>query len=315
MPAQDMSITAQWQVNQYTITFKESNGKIIERITQDYGTEVVAPTPTKEGYTFVGWNKEVPATMPAEDISITALWEVNQYTITFDSNGGADIPAITQDYGTPITAPAEPTREGYTFLGWDTEIPATMPASDLTITAQWQVNQYRVTFISEGEELMSVMLDYGTTITPPQDPEREGHTFLGWTPEVDATVPAHDVTYKAQFEVNYYAITYYVNGEAIYQEYLEYGEKIDPYMPVLSEGETFSGWDIEIPETMPAQNLNVYGTINKVDAITDVLADGKTELKVYTLDGKFLTVLKHKRDLNKLNQGIYIINGVKVYVP
>jgi hypothetical protein len=106
-----------------------------------------------------------------------------------------------------------------------------------------------------------------------------------------------------------------VNGEAIFQQSLEYGEKIVPYMPVLSEGETFSGWDIEIPETMPAQNLNVYGTINKVDAITDVLADGKTELKVYTLDGKFLTVLKHKRDLNKLNQGIYIINGVKVYVP
>ncbi|MBO5703965.1 MAG: InlB B-repeat-containing protein [Bacteroidaceae bacterium] len=315
MPAQDMSITAQWQVNQYTITVRVSNGKVIERITLDYGTTIVAPTPTKEGYTFVGWNKEVPATMPAEDMSITALWEVNQYTITFDSNGGTDIPAITQDYGTPITAPAEPTREGYTFLGWDTEIPATMPASNLTITAQWQVNQYRVTFISEGEELMSVMLDYGTTITPPQDPEREGHTFLGWSPEVDATVPAHDVTYEAQFEVNIYTIIYYVNGEAILSESLAYGDKIKPYEPALGEGETFSGWDIEIPETMPAQNLNVYGTINKVDAITDVLADGKTELKVYTLDGKFLTVLKHKRDLNKLNQGIYIINGVKVYVP
>ena len=76
--------------------------------------------------------------MPAENMTITAKWKVNQYTITFDSNGGSEIAPITQDYGTAITAPADPTREGYTFIGWDKAIPATMPAEDLTITAQWR---------------------------------------------------------------------------------------------------------------------------------------------------------------------------------
>ena len=139
MPAENMTVTAKWKVNQYTITFDTNGGSEITPITQDYGTAITAPaSPTREGYTFIGWDKAIPATMPAENMTITAKWKVNQYTITFDSNGGSEIAPITQDYGTAITAPADPTREGYTFIGWDKAIPATMPAEDLTITAQWK---------------------------------------------------------------------------------------------------------------------------------------------------------------------------------
>ena len=76
--------------------------------------------------------------MPAENMTVTAQWEINQYTITFDTAGGSEIAPITQDYGTAITAPADPTREGYTFMGWDKEIPTTMPAKNITITAKWK---------------------------------------------------------------------------------------------------------------------------------------------------------------------------------
>ena len=130
---------AKWEINQYTVTVKPENGEADITITQDYGTAIAAPAdPTREGYTFTGWDRDIPATMPAENMTITAKWKVNQYTITFDSNGGSEIAPITQDYGTAITAPADPTREGYTFIGWDKAIPATMPAEDLTITAQWR---------------------------------------------------------------------------------------------------------------------------------------------------------------------------------
>ena len=128
-----------WNTNKYTITFDTNGGSEIAPITQDYGTEITAPdNPTRKGYTFKGWDKEIPKTMPAENITVKAQWGINQYTITFDTNGGSEIAPITQDYGTEITAPDKPTRKGYTFKGWDKEIPKTMPAENITITARWK---------------------------------------------------------------------------------------------------------------------------------------------------------------------------------
>ena len=140
--ATDLTLTAKWQLNRYTITFDTAGGSEAPFITQDYGTAITAPAnPTKTGYTFTGWDKTIPTTMPAENMTITARWQVNQYTITFKpENGGQDI-VIKQDYGTAITAPAAPTKTGYTFAGWDREIPTTMPAGDMTITARWTENR------------------------------------------------------------------------------------------------------------------------------------------------------------------------------
>lgn len=135
----NITLYAKWAANTYTITFDTAGGSEIAPITQDYGTVITAPeAPTREGYTFIGWDKEIPTTMPAENMTVTAQWEINQYTITFDTAGGSEITPITQDYDTAITAPADPTREGYTFIGWDTEIPTTMPAENITLKARWK---------------------------------------------------------------------------------------------------------------------------------------------------------------------------------
>ena len=140
--ATDLTLTAKWQINRYTITFDTAGGSEVPSITQDYGTAITPPAaPPRTGYTFAGWDKTIPTTMPAEDMTITARWTVNQYTITFKpENGGQDI-VIKQDYGTAITAPANPTKTGYTFAGWDKTIPTTMPAGDMTITARWTENR------------------------------------------------------------------------------------------------------------------------------------------------------------------------------
>ena len=199
-----LPLTAKWQLNQYTITFDTAGGSEVAPITQDYGTTITAPAnPAKTGYTFAGWDREIPTTMPAGDMTITARWQVNQYTITFKpENGGQDI-VIKQDYGTAITAPANPTKTGYTFAGWNREIPTAMPAGDMTITAQWQLNRYTITFdTAGGSEVPSITQDYGTAITPPAAPTRTGYTFAGWDKTIPATMPAGDMTITARWTEN-----------------------------------------------------------------------------------------------------------------
>ena len=202
MPAENITVTAQWEINRYTITFDTAGGSEIAPITQDYGTNITAPAnPTRKGYTFKGWDKEIPETMPAENITVKAQWEINQYTIAFDTNGGSEIAPITQDYSTEITAPDNPTRKGYTFKGWDKEIPETMPAENMTITAQWEINRYTITFdTSGGSEIAPITQDYGTNITAPADPTREGYTFIGWDKAIPTTMPAENITVTAQWK-------------------------------------------------------------------------------------------------------------------
>ena len=251
---------AKWEINQYTITFDTNGGSEIAPITQDYGTEITAPAdPTRKGYTFKGWDKEIPETMPAENITVKAQWGINQYTITFDTNGGSEIAPITQDYGTEITAPADPTRKGYTFKGWDKEIPETMPADNITVKAQWEINQYTITFDTNGgSEIAPITQDYGTEITAPADPTRKGYTFKGWDKEIPETMPAENITVKAQWEINQYTITFDTNGGSeIAPITQDYGTEITVPDNPTRKGYTFKGWDKEIPETMPAENLTI----------------------------------------------------------
>ena len=287
MPAENITVKAQWEINQYTITFDTNGGSEIAPITQDYGTEITAPdNPTRKGYTFKGWDKEIPKTMPAENITLKAQWEINQYTITFDTNGGSEIAPITQDYGTEITAPANPTRKGYTFKGWDKEIPKTMPAENITLKAQWEINQYTITFDTNGgSEIAPITQDYGTEITAPDKPTRKGYTFKGWDKEIPETMPAENITVKAQWKINQYTIAFDTNGGSeIAPITQDYGTEITVPDNPTRKGYTFRGWDKEIPKTMPAENITVKAQweINQYTITFDT--NGGSEIAPITQD-------------------------------
>ena len=277
---------AKWEINQYTVTVKPENGKADIIITQDYGTPITAPTLTREGYTFKGWDKEIPETMPADNITVKAQWEINQYTIAFDTNGGSEIAPITQDYGTEITAPDNPTRKGYTFKGWDKEIPKTMPAENMTVKAQWEINQYTIAFDTNGgSEIAPITQDYGTEITAPDNPTRKGYTFKGWDKEIPETMPAENITVKAQWEINQYTITFDTNGGSeIAPITQDYGTEITAPDNPTRKGYTFKGWDKEIPETMPAENITVKAQweINQYTITFDT--NGGSEIAPITQD-------------------------------
>ncbi len=190
------------------VTYKDGDSEYAKQVLPS-GTLATRPDApaTTPGCTFGGWNKadgtawDYASDKVTDNITLYAKWAANTYTITFDTAGGSEIAPITQDYGTVITAPEAPTREGYTFIGWDKEIPTTMPTENMTVTAQWEINQYTITFdTSGGSEIAPITRDYGTAITAPADPTREGYTFMGWDREIPTTMPAENITLKARWK-------------------------------------------------------------------------------------------------------------------
>ena len=216
--ADTIKCSAKWIADTYTVTFDSTGGSEVTTKTIDvlYGEQLGdMPVPIRTGYFFRGWydapvegkcygNSDGKGTSwydKTENCTLYAQWVINRYTITFDTAGGSEITPITQDYDTAITAPADPTREGYTFIGWDKAIPTTMPAENMTVTAQWEINQYTITFdTAGGSEIAPITQDYGTAITAPADPTREGYTFIGWDKAIPTTMPAENMTVTAQWK-------------------------------------------------------------------------------------------------------------------
>ena len=260
----------------FRIVFDTDGGSKVSPIEQDFGTVVVAPAdPTKVGYTFAGWDKSIPATMPAENITITAKWDVRTYEITWDIDG--DLTGQGVEYGAIISIPEDPIKVGHTFLGWylgDSKyVFSTMPAENLTLVAKWSVNDYSVIWDIDGHQIQH-HYNYGDEIIALDDPEKVGHTFVGWDSEIPITMPAESLIIHATWIVNQYTITFDTVGgsvvDAITQDYNS--AVIAPADPT-KVGHTFVGWDKAIPETMPAENItitakwavNSYSLIYSVD--------------------------------------------------
>ncbi len=238
----------------YTITFDSAGGTPVANITQAFGSTITAPAdPTKDGYTFAGWSPAVPSTMPLNGAALTAQWTANEYTITFDSAGGSAVASITQAFGTDVTAPADPTRDGYTFAGWNPAVPSTMPLNGAALSAQWTTNEYTITFDSAGgSAVASITQAFGSTITAPADPTKDGYTFAGWSPAVPSTMPLNGAALSAQWTANEYTITFdSAGGSAVASITQAFGTDVTAPADPTKDGYTFAGWNPAVPAKMP----------------------------------------------------------------
>ena len=244
----------------YTLNYMVDDNEYVSYSIIEGESITPQPIPFKEGYTFSGWS-EIPETMPASDLTITGTFVPNKYKLTYFVDGG-EYKSSEVEFGSAINAEENPTKEGYTFSGWS-EIPETMPASDVAITGSFTINKYKLTYTLDGEEYKTAEVDYGTALTPEEAPVKEGYTFSGWS-EIPETMPANDVTVTGTFTVNKYKLTYMVDGEKYKASEVDYGTAITAEDVPTKEGYTFSGWS-EIPSTMPAEDVTITGsfTVNK----------------------------------------------------
>ncbi len=260
MPANNVSVTAQWSINKYTVNFESNGGSAVTAATYNFATPVTAPTvPTRTGYTFAGWSPTLPAMMPANNVSVTAQWTINQYTVSFDSNGGTAVSGALYNYASPVAVPATPTRDGYTFAGWSPALPATMPANNVSVTAQWTINQYSVNFESNGgSAVAATTYNFAAPVTAPTVPTRTGYTFAGWSPALPATMPAANVSVTAQWTINQYTLSFDSNGGSTVSgiTYNYAAPVATPAVPTR-DGYSFDGWSPALPATMPAQDVKV----------------------------------------------------------
>ena len=195
MPAHDVTVTGTFSINKYKLTYIVNNAEY-KSYEVEYGATITPePAPTKEGYTFSGWS-EIPATMPAHDVTVTGSYSINSYTLTYMVDG-TEYKTISIEYGSSITAETAPTKEGYTFSGWS-EIPATMPAHDVTVTGTFSINSYKVTFMYGDNVLTTIEVKYGEKIEQPTSLNSERYTLIEWL-NVPETMPAQDITIYADY--------------------------------------------------------------------------------------------------------------------
>jgi uncharacterized repeat protein (TIGR02543 family) len=294
--ARDLILYAQWAPNR-TVTFYPNGGSgIMSPQVTGVTTPLTLNAFTRTGYTFAGWDTSSAGTSVVytnganypftANANLYAVWTINQYTISFEENGGSTVANITQNYNTVVTKPTDPTKEGHTFGGWYSDAGlntaysfTTMPDANITIYAKWTINTYTVTFDPQNGDATSTQdVDFGDLVTEPTAPVKDGYTFAGWFDAAiggtqwdfaNDTMGAGDMTLYGQWTLNTYTVTFDPqNGEATFTQDVDFGNLVtEPTAPV-KDGYTFAGWFDAATggtqwdfanDTMGAGDMTLYG--------------------------------------------------------
>ena len=298
---------AKWELINYTITFDSMGGSLVDEISKPYGETIVQPvTPTKEGYTFVGWfeeatlrNEYIFSTMPASDFTLYAKWQINTYTLTFVTNCGTPNIVETQAFGTEINFPTLE-KVGYSLTAWCTDnllediyLQTTTPASNITLYAKWEKNTYSIYLITNpfsnpniNITIPAITAKYGDTISEPTAPTVEGFEFDGWYTSTKyntkfnfTTMPVGGGFAYAKWLIKVCTITYYTNTlPSSFTRTHNYGEQVLIPSEPTKQGYSFGGWYTDSSLTTPyefgfapANDFSLYAKwIEKEQVVIDI---------------------------------------------
>ena len=314
----------------WVVTFNPDNGEPAFKQNVEYEGKATEPAaPEKTGYTFDGWyldEAEAPFsfdTTITSDITLTAKWEINKYTVTFDSYGGSKVDPQVVEYGLYAQEPEEPTLKGFTFAYWylDDENEAydfenTPVTADITLTAKWNINKYTVAFNTDGGTPVppAQEVEYGLTATEPAAPEKTGYTFDGWylgDEKYDFSAAVEqNITLTAKWQKKTFTVKYYLPDEtgAWVEKKMDTVDSVDYatyslWTPNAEDGYEFSGWyqktaDIgvkaKVEKLYMAKEWKLYGKFTPIEyTIQYVYNDGKatsTNPTTYTVESDTITL-------------------------
>ena len=318
----DISLYAKWNPESYTVTFIYEGETISAESILNYLSTVNTPkAPSKTGYTFGGWYSDADCTIPfdfskgiSSNTTIYAKWTINTFTVKFVTNGGSEVTSATVNYNASVTAPANPTKEHYTFDGWykDSKLRnkydfKNKVTEDLTLYAKWNAESYTVTFNSNGgTEMSSSSVEYNTTVRQPASPEKTGYTFNGWYTDSELTAAFNfttritaNTTLYAKYTINTYTVTFNSNGGSeVSSATVEYNGTVTKPADPSKQYYTFGGWytdtalSAEYNFTTPVtQSIALYAKWNAIPHTVTFNTNGGDAINSVTVnEGSTLTV-------------------------
>lgn len=236
----DLTITALYEINQYTVTFVDDSGNVLKTETVSYLSSATPPTASpKEGYVFWGWDREYAEV--TSDITVKAIYQKIKLSVKFVDYDGTILQEREVEYGDSLSPPSVPEREGYVFTGWDK--PLENIQENLTITALYSPKFLTVLFLDyDGTLLKSETVEYGTSASAPAVEDREGYTFVGW--DIDFTNVTKDLTVNACYEIKTFTVFFKdYEGNVYKEETVEFGGSIEAPKEPTRVGYKFLGWD------------------------------------------------------------------------
>ena len=281
----DITFTANWDIIQYNVSFirnyDASDDEIIGDIDVDYKTSLgdeMPDDPERTGYKFKGWNTERDGsgtwfneTTPIDDdIILYAQWEDMIYTVTFESNGGSNVPSENVKYDQTVNAPYTPVKEGYTLDGWYADESLTdylwnfdtdTVTESITLYAKWTKNIYTVMFETNVDDVAidSQTLEHGEKVSKPTELTKEGYTFADWYKDAefnelwdfDTEVVTKNMTLYANWAINVYSVVFDTDGGSdVDPQDVEHDNLVTEPTDPTKDGNTFDGWykDAEFEE-------------------------------------------------------------------
>ena len=278
----NLILESKYEINKYKVRFINEDGSVLQEETLDYGSTPTykKETPTKKRteeytYEFDKWTPEITKVTSNQEYKATYKETKNKYTVTY-INEGKEYHKETALYGSVITNVKNPTKEGYTFIGWYTKdnekvsYPITV-TENITLYSKYEINSYKVSYYDEGVKYIEDQkINYGeNALKPNTDPSKIGYTFKYWSLKENgeeyefSTKITKDITLYAVYEINKYTVTYINEGIEYHKDTALYGSVITSIQNPTKEGYTFTGWytkdnkKVSYPITV-TKNITLY---------------------------------------------------------